>query len=161
MGRCLRAFALLSVFVSTFATGAWSQQSDADLRGLGEMFGWASGCGCLKHNIATLEKHMGSLFPQYSERQIKTIIQWAHWGRKESGLVDNASQGCFHACEAAGRAQFFVRVNAAIASFADTGRDVLDRANSLFDEARYAESPSRNGDTSAPGWCRATTLGST
>ena len=139
MGRCLRALALLSVLVSTFVTGASGQQSDADLRGLGEMFGWASGCRCLEYNIATLEKHMASLFPQYSEQQIKTILQWAHWGRKESDLVDTSSQGCFQACEAAGRAQFFDRVNAAIAGFADSGRDVLARANSLFDEARYAE----------------------
>ena len=97
MGRCLRALALLSVLVSTFVTGASGQQSDADLRGLGEMFGWASGCRCLEYNIATLEKHMASLFPQYSEQQIKTILQWAHWGRKESDLVDTSSQGCFQA----------------------------------------------------------------
>ena len=139
IGRRLRALALLSALVSTLATGASGQQSDSDLRGLGEMFGWASGCGCLEYNIATLEQHMASLFPQYSEQQIKTILQWAHWGRKESDLVDTGSQGCFQACEAAGRAQFFDRVNAAIASFADSGRDVLAHADSLFDAARYAE----------------------
>lgn len=87
--RCV----ILIIATIMLATPAWAASNDN-----AKTLGWAIGCGCLSADVDTVIKYLGDIYPNTSEKKLKTLAGYVKYGKKDSLLYDNSTSICSYIC---------------------------------------------------------------